>query len=203
MGFDSDAAARVTGKTAVQCAKVVYILEQTLYHGGDPNFPHEEAEEEAEEEEVLEVEGLMVPPADQREGRQEEIMDPEEVISQAMRKFLKGFIARFSASKSTRIEGKHVRKECQDMGLDLTKTFESKIQPNLFFAGEVINVDAITGGEIHWGRFGQLPFQHVGDQLVRDFQFARINFFRHGVPSDGRIRLNTLCENTPNWGACR
>jgi predicted Rossmann fold flavoprotein len=26
------------------------------------------------------------------------------------------------------------------------KTFESKLQPNLFFAGEVINVDAITGG---------------------------------------------------------
>jgi len=26
------------------------------------------------------------------------------------------------------------------------KTFESKIHPNLFFAGEVINVDAITGG---------------------------------------------------------
>jgi len=26
------------------------------------------------------------------------------------------------------------------------KTFESKICPNLFFAGEVINVDAITGG---------------------------------------------------------
>ena len=26
------------------------------------------------------------------------------------------------------------------------KTFESKLQPNLFFAGEIINVDAITGG---------------------------------------------------------
>jgi hypothetical protein len=26
------------------------------------------------------------------------------------------------------------------------KTFESKIHPNLYFAGEVINVDAITGG---------------------------------------------------------
>ena len=26
------------------------------------------------------------------------------------------------------------------------KTFESKIHPTLYFAGEVINVDAITGG---------------------------------------------------------
>ena len=35
-------------------------------------------------------------------------------------------------------------------GVDLKdinfKTFESKIIPNLFFAGEVINVDAVTGG---------------------------------------------------------
>ncbi len=35
-------------------------------------------------------------------------------------------------------------------GVDLKeinfKTFESKVQPNLYFAGEVINVDAITGG---------------------------------------------------------
>lgn len=35
-------------------------------------------------------------------------------------------------------------------GVDLKeinfKTFESKILPNLFFAGEVINIDAITGG---------------------------------------------------------
>ena len=26
------------------------------------------------------------------------------------------------------------------------KTFESKIHPNLYFAGEVLNIDAITGG---------------------------------------------------------
>ena len=35
-------------------------------------------------------------------------------------------------------------------GVDLKevnfKTFESKLVPNLFFAGEVINVDAVTGG---------------------------------------------------------
>ena len=35
-------------------------------------------------------------------------------------------------------------------GVDLKeinfKTYESKIQPGLYFAGEVINVDAITGG---------------------------------------------------------
>ena len=26
------------------------------------------------------------------------------------------------------------------------KTFKSKLHPNLFFAGEVLNIDAITGG---------------------------------------------------------
>ena len=35
-------------------------------------------------------------------------------------------------------------------GLDLKeinfKTFESKIQPNLYFAGEILNIDAVTGG---------------------------------------------------------
>ncbi|MEO2128575.1 MAG: NAD(P)/FAD-dependent oxidoreductase, partial [Christiangramia sp.] len=35
-------------------------------------------------------------------------------------------------------------------GIDLKqvnfKTFESKIHPNLFFAGEILNIDAITGG---------------------------------------------------------
>jgi len=35
-------------------------------------------------------------------------------------------------------------------GVDLKevnfKTFESKIHPNLYFAGEVLNIDAITGG---------------------------------------------------------
>lgn len=35
-------------------------------------------------------------------------------------------------------------------GIDLKeinfKRFESKIHPNLFFAGEVLNIDAVTGG---------------------------------------------------------
>ena len=35
-------------------------------------------------------------------------------------------------------------------GIDLKeinfKTFESKINPNLFFAGEILNIDAVTGG---------------------------------------------------------
>jgi len=50
------------------------------------------------------------------------------------------------------VEGKSTFKEefVTAGGIDLKeidfKTFESKIHPNLFFAGEVINVDAITGG---------------------------------------------------------
>lgn len=50
------------------------------------------------------------------------------------------------------VEGKSTFKEefVTAGGVDLKeinfKTFESKIHPNLYFAGEVINVDAITGG---------------------------------------------------------
>lgn len=51
-----------------------------------------------------------------------------------------------------RVEGKSTFKEefVTAGGLDLSelnfKTFESKLHPNLYFAGELINVDAITGG---------------------------------------------------------
>ncbi|PCJ98864.1 MAG: aminoacetone oxidase family FAD-binding enzyme [Flavobacteriaceae bacterium] len=50
------------------------------------------------------------------------------------------------------VEGKSTYKEefVTAGGVDLKeinfKTFESKIHPNLYFAGEIINVDAITGG---------------------------------------------------------
>ncbi len=50
------------------------------------------------------------------------------------------------------VEGKSTFKEefVTAGGIDLReinfKTFESKIHKNLFFAGEVINIDAITGG---------------------------------------------------------
>ncbi|SNY94568.1 NAD(P)/FAD-dependent oxidoreductase [Flagellimonas pacifica] len=53
---------------------------------------------------------------------------------------------------SFRVEGKSTFKEefVTAGGIDLKeinfKTFESKIIPNLYFAGEIINVDAITGG---------------------------------------------------------
>ncbi|MBS9463977.1 NAD(P)/FAD-dependent oxidoreductase [Flagellimonas sp. 389] len=53
---------------------------------------------------------------------------------------------------SFRVEGKSTFKEefVTAGGVDLKeinfKTFESKIHPNLYFAGEIINVDAITGG---------------------------------------------------------
>jgi len=51
-----------------------------------------------------------------------------------------------------KVEGKSTFKEefVTAGGVDLKeinfKTFESKLHSNLFFAGEVINVDAITGG---------------------------------------------------------
>lgn len=53
---------------------------------------------------------------------------------------------------SFKVEGKSTFKEefVTAGGVDLKeinfKTFESKIHPNLYFAGEIINVDAITGG---------------------------------------------------------
>ena len=53
---------------------------------------------------------------------------------------------------SFKVEGKSTFKEefVTAGGVDLKeinfKTFESKIVPNLYFAGEIINVDAITGG---------------------------------------------------------
>ena len=51
-----------------------------------------------------------------------------------------------------KVEGKSTFKEefVTAGGVQLTevnfKTFESKLQPNLYFAGEVLNIDAITGG---------------------------------------------------------
>ena len=51
-----------------------------------------------------------------------------------------------------KVEGKSTFKDefVTAGGIDLKeinfKTFESKLQKNLYFAGEVINVDAITGG---------------------------------------------------------
>jgi len=55
-------------------------------------------------------------------------------------------------SSSFKVEGKSTFKEefVTAGGVDLKeinfKTFESKLHPNLYFAGEIINVDAITGG---------------------------------------------------------
>ncbi|NVN17425.1 aminoacetone oxidase family FAD-binding enzyme [Muricauda sp. HICW] len=55
-------------------------------------------------------------------------------------------------ASSFKVEGKSTFKEefVTAGGVDLKeinfKTFESKLHPNLYFAGEIINVDAITGG---------------------------------------------------------
>ncbi len=61
-------------------------------------------------------------------------------------------LAKQLTSCSFRVEGKSTFKEefVTAGGVDLKeinfKTFESKLHPNLYFAGEIINVDAITGG---------------------------------------------------------
>ncbi|MCL6267601.1 NAD(P)/FAD-dependent oxidoreductase [Flagellimonas myxillae] len=67
------------------------------------------------------------------------------------REMLQNLALELTAS-SFRVEGKSTFKEefVTAGGIDLKeinfKTFESKIHPNLYFAGEIINVDAITGG---------------------------------------------------------
>ncbi|MEM8846513.1 MAG: NAD(P)/FAD-dependent oxidoreductase [Bacteroidota bacterium] len=64
---------------------------------------------------------------------------------------LKGLSKQLTAS-SFKVEGKSTFKEefVTAGGIDLKeinfKTFESKLFPNLFFAGEIIDVDGITGG---------------------------------------------------------
>jgi len=64
---------------------------------------------------------------------------------------LQDLAAQLTAS-SFKVEGKSTFKEefVTAGGVDLKeinfKTFESKLHPNLYFAGEIINVDAITGG---------------------------------------------------------
>ena len=64
---------------------------------------------------------------------------------------LQNLANQLTASKF-RVEGKSTFKEefVTAGGIDLKeidfKRFESKIHPNLFFAGEIMNIDAITGG---------------------------------------------------------
>ena len=61
-------------------------------------------------------------------------------------------LAQQLTASSFKVQGKSTFKEefVTAGGVDLKeinfKTFESKIHPNLYFAGEIINVDAITGG---------------------------------------------------------
>ncbi|MDC6365515.1 MULTISPECIES: NAD(P)/FAD-dependent oxidoreductase [Flavobacteriaceae] len=69
----------------------------------------------------------------------------------ATKEHLQNLAEQLTAS-SFRVEGKSTFKEEFVIagGVDLKeinfKTFESKLHPNLYFAGEIINVDAITGG---------------------------------------------------------
>jgi predicted flavoprotein YhiN len=61
-------------------------------------------------------------------------------------------LAKQLTASQFRVDGKSTYKEefVTAGGVDLKeinfKTYESKLFPNLYFAGEVINVDAITGG---------------------------------------------------------
>ena len=61
-------------------------------------------------------------------------------------------LAKQLTNSTFRVDGKSTFKEefVTAGGVDLKeinfKTYESKILPNLYFAGEVINIDAITGG---------------------------------------------------------
>lgn len=76
---------------------------------------------------------------------------PEERWGDITREQLELLAGQLTAS-SFKVEGKSTFKEefVTAGGVDLKeinfKTFESKLHPNLYFAGEIINVDAITGG---------------------------------------------------------
>lgn len=76
---------------------------------------------------------------------------PEERWGDINKEQLQGLSEQLTAS-SFKVEGKSIFKEefVTAGGVDLKeinfKTFESKLHSNLYFAGEIINVDAITGG---------------------------------------------------------
>ncbi|MAU17428.1 MAG: aminoacetone oxidase family FAD-binding enzyme [Muricauda sp.] len=76
---------------------------------------------------------------------------PEERWGDIKKEQLQDLAEQLTAS-SFKVEGKSTFKEefVTAGGVDLKeinfKTFESKLHPNLYFAGEIINVDAITGG---------------------------------------------------------
>ncbi len=76
---------------------------------------------------------------------------PEDRWAEATRQTLHQLTEQLTAS-TFRVEGKSTFKEefVTAGGVDLKeidfKTFQSKLFPNLYFAGEIINVDAITGG---------------------------------------------------------
>lgn len=76
---------------------------------------------------------------------------PDERWADINKEQLQALSEQLTAS-SFRVEGKSTFKEefVTAGGVDLKeinfKTFESKLHPNLYFAGEIINVDAITGG---------------------------------------------------------
>jgi len=76
---------------------------------------------------------------------------PDERWGDINKEKLQALAEQLTAS-SFKVEGKSTFKEefVTAGGVDLKeidfKTFESKLHPNLYFAGEIINVDAITGG---------------------------------------------------------
>ncbi len=78
-------------------------------------------------------------------------IEPDERWADMSKEQLQALAGQLTAS-SFKVEGKSTFKEefVTAGGVDLKeinfKTFESKLHPNLYFAGEIINVDAITGG---------------------------------------------------------
>ncbi|NDV15122.1 aminoacetone oxidase family FAD-binding enzyme [Muricauda sp. TY007] len=78
-------------------------------------------------------------------------IEPEERWADMSKEQLQALAGQLTAS-SFKVEGKSTFKEefVTAGGVDLKeinfKTFESKLHPDLYFAGEIINVDAITGG---------------------------------------------------------
>lgn len=76
---------------------------------------------------------------------------PEAIWADSSKKQLQNLSVQLTGSKFS-VKGKSTFKEefVTAGGVDLKevnfKTFESRLHPNLYFAGEVLNIDAITGG---------------------------------------------------------
>lgn len=82
---------------------------------------------------------------------QESSIDPDKVFAQLSKEEM-GALASILTHSTFKIEGKNTNKEefvtCGGVSLDEVnfKTMESKLCPHLYFAGEVLDIDGVTGG---------------------------------------------------------